>query len=53
MHALNQGFSINFLQGPNYFEQNAEGPNAHNRQAPVPIQDYESRCRNSKKGNSV
>ena len=36
---LGQGFSINFLQGPNCFDQNAEGPNALENQAsfwPVP-----------------
>ncbi len=33
---LQQGFSINFWQRPNYFDQNAEGPNAQNRPAPAP-----------------
>ncbi len=30
---LGQGFSINFLQEPNCFNQNAEGPNTQNRPA--------------------
>ena len=32
---LEQGFSINFLQGPNCFDQKTEGPNAQNRPAPT------------------
>ena len=34
MNILKQGFSINFLQGPNCFDQNAEGPTAQNRRGP-------------------
>ncbi len=33
-NVLVQGFFINFLQVPNCFNQNAEGPNAQNRPAP-------------------
>ncbi len=32
--SLKQGFSINFLQGPNCFVENVEGPNAQNRLSP-------------------
>ncbi len=62
---VEQGFSINFLQGPNCFVQNAEGPHAQNRPPPPPLK-YEFnvpedicaywirrvyRCRNSKMGS--
>ncbi len=34
MHGHGFGFSVNFLQGPNCSDQNAEGSNAQNRPSP-------------------
>ncbi len=51
---INRGFSINILQWQNYFDRNAEGPNAQNRSASHPGTTLGAcRCRKSKKGGHL